>query len=446
MKRAAIYMRVSSDKQAQEGDSIPAQREALHKFVNDRGLVFAGEYLDDGISGQKYSQRDDLQRLLDDVKAGKIDLICFTKLDRWFRSVRHYTATQEFLDRNHVDWIAIWEPIYDTTTPAGRLIVNQMMAIAQFEAENTGQRILQIFDYKVKRGEVLSGSTPPGYKIDNKHLVPDENAPSVVAAFEAYARSGSLNVTMRETEGLPGLPRVKPAYKNMLQNSKYIGVFRDNNNYCPALISRRLFEDVQRKLTMNVKKNQRYDYIFSGLLVCGECGGHLGANTRRRQRGNSLSIIHQYRCARAYQPLRLCKNRKLATETALEKYLLGRIRPDLEQIVLDAEAKSVPARSNASKIAALEKKIGKLKELFLSDLISLEEYKADKESYLVEIEALKAEEVEPPKDVSAIKVLLDSGIESFYKGSSPAEKRLFWRSIIKEIVFRGCNDIHVNYL
>ena len=132
MKKTAIYIRVSSDRQVQEGDSIAAQRDALIKYVNDRpDLVLAGEYLDDGVSGQK-DKRDELQRLLDDVRQNRIDLIIFTKLDRWFRSVRHYTATQEVLDRHSVTWTAIWESIYDTTTPQGRLIVNQMMSIAQF--------------------------------------------------------------------------------------------------------------------------------------------------------------------------------------------------------------------------------------------------------------------------------------------------------------------------
>ena len=125
MKRVAIYMRVSSFKQVQEGDSIAAQRSALTAYIAGRpDLVLAGEYLDDGVSGTKYSQRDELQRLLDDVRDGNIDLIIFTKLDRWFRSVRHYTATQEVLDKYNVQWTAIWEPIYDTTTPQGRLIVN----------------------------------------------------------------------------------------------------------------------------------------------------------------------------------------------------------------------------------------------------------------------------------------------------------------------------------
>jgi DNA invertase Pin-like site-specific DNA recombinase len=151
MKRVALYMRVSSDQQVKEGDSIPAQRDALTKYAKEKGYSIVGEYLDDGISGTKYSQRDELQRLLSDVQSGKIDLILITRLDRWFRSVRHYTATQEILDKNNVGWLAIWEPVYDTTTPQGRLIVNQMMSIAQFEAENTGQRIRQVQAYKLSQ-------------------------------------------------------------------------------------------------------------------------------------------------------------------------------------------------------------------------------------------------------------------------------------------------------
>lgn len=99
MIKAALYLRVSSDIQAKEGDSIPAQRDALRKYAKEHGMIVAGEYVDDGISGTKYSQRDELQRMLSDVEAGKIDIIIFTKLDRFFRSVRHYTATKPSLMR-----------------------------------------------------------------------------------------------------------------------------------------------------------------------------------------------------------------------------------------------------------------------------------------------------------------------------------------------------------
>ena len=138
MKTAALYLRVSSDRQAKEGDSIPAQRKALREYAASHHMRIYREYVDDGISGTKYSQRDELQALLDDVRAGHIDIILFTKLDRWFRSVRHYTRTQEILDKHGVPWFAIWEPVYDVSTPQGKLIIHQMMSIAEFEAANPG--------------------------------------------------------------------------------------------------------------------------------------------------------------------------------------------------------------------------------------------------------------------------------------------------------------------
>ena len=278
MKRTAIYMRVSSDRQAKEGDSIPTQRDALLKYIANRHLTLAGEYLDDGISGTK-SDRDELQRLLSDVEKDKIDLIIFTKLDRWFRSVRHYTATQEILDRHGVAWTAIWEPIYDTTTPAGRLIVNQMMSIAQFEAENTGQRIRQVFAYKVTKGEVLSGNTSPGYQIKDKHLIPDELAPAVREVFEFYARTGCLADTVRIAA--KGLPTSKSGIKQMLRKRVYIGEMYGKPDYCEPIIERDLFDRVQMQLSRNVKKSQKRIYLFSGLLVCSECGSRMAACDRQ---------------------------------------------------------------------------------------------------------------------------------------------------------------------
>lgn len=115
MKRAALYCRVSSLKQVREGDSLDAQISALRNYVAEHNyLVNAGEYIDDGISGTKFDERDDLQRLLRDVEDGKIDIILVCRIDRWFRSVRHYTATQEILDKNNVGWLAIMAQLFST--------------------------------------------------------------------------------------------------------------------------------------------------------------------------------------------------------------------------------------------------------------------------------------------------------------------------------------------
>ena len=449
MKRTAIYLRVSSDRQSQEGDSIAAQRQALTKYIDDRpDLVLAGEYIDDGISGTKYSQRDELQRMLADVEEGKIDLILFVKLDRFFRSVRHYTAAQAILDKHGVGWTAIWEPIYDTTTPQGRLIVNQMMSIAQFEAENTGQRIKQVQAYKVTQGEVISGNPPYGYRIENKHLVPSETAEGVLLAFQTFERTGSINGSLRELAGVPGLPRIQKDFKKMLKNPVYIGKYRDNDHFCEPIIPLPLWERVQELLPINIRSNQRQTYIFSGLIRCAECGASYAANTRRRQRGNYLQIIHQYRCPKHFmRKPALCTNTKVMNENVLERYLIENLSSMIEKTVVEYEATAKPARDKAARIAKLQGKVDKLKELFINDLISLEEYKADKETLTAQIEALQAEAAEEPTvNTEALKQLQGMNFRGIYEGMEPDEKRRFWRAIIKVIHFDQERNIDVEFL
>ena len=99
----AIYVRVSTDRQAKKGDSIDEQLSTFKAYIASKeNMVLAGTYIDDGISGRKI-KRGDFEQLLDDVRLGRVNLIIFTKLDRWFRSLRHYLNTQAILEANHCD-------------------------------------------------------------------------------------------------------------------------------------------------------------------------------------------------------------------------------------------------------------------------------------------------------------------------------------------------------
>lgn len=447
MIKAALYLRVSSERQSKEGDSIPAQREALRKYAKEREYIIAGEYIDDGVSGTK-ADRDELMRLLEDVKSGKVNLILVTKLDRLYRNIKHYLNMMDVLDKHGVGWTAIWEPIYDTTTPQGRLIVNQMMSIAQFEAENTGQRIRQVQAYKITQGEVISGNTPYGYRIENKHLVPSETAENVLLAFQTFERTGSINGSLVELSGVPGLPRIQKDFKKMLKNPIYIGKYRGNDHFCEPIIPLQLWERVQELLPINIRSNQRQTYIFSGLIRCGECGVSFAANTRRRQRGNYLQITHQYRCPKHYmRKPALCTNPKVLNENVLERYLIDNLSSMIEKTVVEYEAAAKPARDKAARIAKLHGKVDKLKELFINDLISLEEYKSDKEKLTAQIEALQAEAAEEPTvNTEALKQLQGMNFRGIYDGMDPDEKRRFWRAIIKTIRFDQERNIEVEFL
>lgn len=442
MKRTAIYVRVSTDKQAKEGDSVPAQLSALKEYVkNHNNYVLIGEYIDDGVSGTSFDKRNELQRLLDDVKKDAIDIILFTRMDRWFRSVRHYSVTQDILDKHHVDWIAIWEPIYDTTTPAGRLIVNQMMAIAQFEAENTGQRIRQVFEYKKQRGEVLSGKVPFGYKIENKHLViVPEQAEVVRRLFETYQETSNLGETQRRMDGT-GIPKNKTSMKKLMRNPVYIGTHNGREDYCEPIISKELFHDVQRLLSINYKSmNNKHEYIFSGLIRCGCCGNRMsGTQTSYKK--------NWYRCNSYWNTIHRCDNKKGFSEAMMEEYLLTHLRDLIGEELRprDYELIEEKARDNADRIATLTRKRDRLKELYINELITMEEYKKDRDQFTREIDALQAERPEK-RDNSALEALLALDIESIYRTLEKPEKRRFWRGIIDYITFFGWHDVKVYFL
>ena len=445
MKRTATYLRVSSDKQATEGDSLAAQRDALRKYIDSRpDLVFCGEYMDDGVSGTK-EDRDELQRMLADVKAGKVDLIIVTKLDRLYRSIRHYLNLQDTLDKCGVNWLAIWEPIYDTSTPQGRLIINQMMSIAQFEAENTGSRIRQVQAYKVQQGEVISGSTPPGYKIEGKKLVPNEYASNVLSVFEYYSLTGNLHETSRFCRDLPGLPKYLSPLKVMLQNKKYIGEHRGNPNFCTPIIPQDLFYDVQRKLKINVKRSATHTYIFTGLVKCGNCSRKMGGRYRIYHRQKGDVTVKFYACPKHFDSC-LCDNPKMIREHLLEKYLIDHLKEELSGYIFTCEQEAKPAKDNSSRIASLERKISRLKDLYVDGLITLDEYKTDKEKYQNELDELKKAETQKPVDISKYQEILSLDLEKTYYDLTPEKRRYFWRAIVKEIIFDSNRNISIRFL
>lgn len=436
--RVAIYIRVSTDKQAKDGDSMRDQLATAQKYVDDHeNMILVDTYIDDGISGQKLN-RDDFQRLLDDVRDGNIDLIIFTRLDRWFRSLRHYLNTQDVLDRYGVSWTAIEQPYFDTSTPHGRAFVNNSMIWAELEAQNDSDRILGVFDDKVDNGEVLSGSTPLGYSIVDKHLTPDDDAPKAVTIFQHYRKCGSISATVRFMESEFGLVRSPASVKNLLKNTKYIGEFRNNDHYCPAIIDRELFEDVQRLLMINIKNNQKHDYIFRGLVVCSECD-HIMAGCQQQGRGRlrpdgtrAQYLYSSYRCRQGVN-LHRCPNRKVVYESSLESQILLRIRPEIEKYIADYEFTNLPAVRTDAKRRNIESKLQKLKELYMNDLVTIDEYKIDREKLLQQLEKVNADGARPVKDLSALRRFLDMNFETLYDTFSIPEKRELWRSVIREI-------------
>ena len=439
MKRAGLYARVSSEEQAIEGISIEAQLSDLREEAKRRGYIVVGEFIDSGVSGTLFDERDELQRLLELVKRDKVDIILFVKLDRWFRNVRHYMNVQTILEEHNVAWRTLWES-FETESAVGKLMVTQMLAFAEFEVDSTKLRINKVFDYKRSKREALSGKVPFGYKIVDKHMVPDEEKAKIARkVFDLYVETGNICEVIRRTEGY-GLPRSQRGLKWMLQNRKYIGEAYGYTDYCEPIIDERTFYLVQDLLGKNVTRNQIRDYVFTGMIVCKDCGKKMVGTTDLYKRTGTRYKI--YRCFQHYRTIKMCPNSKQINEHKLEKYLLQY----LEEFAIGSVdvGKDNDAVDYKKLIANAEKKMGKLKDLYLNDLISLEEYKKDVAEYQKQINDYThkmSDNGDAGRD--EIMKLIGTNVTDWYWTLDAKERRILWRSIIKEISFDHERSIEV---
>ena len=432
--RVDLYIRVSGQEQAIKGLSLEAQQEALEEYARERGWVIVGVYIDAAKTARKrLGKRTNFLRMLEDVKQDKVDLILFTRLDRWFRSVADYYKVMEILDAHNCGWLTTQEQ-YDTTTAGGRLYINLRLSIAQNEADLCGERIGVVLDSKVKHGTVVSGKIPFGYRINKEkrlEIVP-QDAAIILDAFEHYRSSVSVRATAAYIQLTYGLNWDNIRCRRNLCQTLYIGHYESNGrvnpNFCPPIVPRDLYDDVQKLLSNNTKANPTGRvFLFTSLLICAECGHRLA--------GLQTGYGPYYRCPQHYSR-RTCGHKKQIRETAVEEWLFTFLGDELEKQRLEWEVKEARRKQAAASVdrAAIRRKLSRLKELYVNEMIDLEEYRRDYELYttqLAERTAPSAEEERP--NFEAIEAILETGFRKIYDGLEREEKRTLWRSVIKEI-------------
>ena len=437
--RAALYIRVSTEEQVREGYSLDAQKAHLMEYAKKHEYSVVGLYADEGISARKtYKKRKAFMKLLSDVEAGKIDIILFIKLDRWFRSVADYYKIQEILDTHKVGWRATMEQ-YDTTTASGRLYVNIRLAVAQDEADRTSERIKFVFERKVAESQIISGRLPIGYKIENNKLVIDEEGAAIVRrVFDLYLTLRSKRATAFQISKETGRTVTWDVITTMLSNKRYIGEYRDNPDYCPPIIDSTLFGEAQAIMESQPFRSYTtkkcYFYIFSGLLICPICGGKLCGSTNRR--------YHYYRCMR-HNTDKICEFSKTITEIKIEKYLLENIAKDAAEYKVSYELSRPLKKKPTTTRQTIEGKLSKLRELYVNDLINLADYKREYESLNNELKNLTLATDDSEKDFSNLNALLSSDFESIYQTLDNKSKRALWYTVIEKIEVTKDGKFHI---
>jgi site-specific DNA recombinase len=286
----AIYTRVSTD-QGLEHDfnSLDAQYDASQAYIRSQAhagwTLLRAKYEDGGFSGGN-TDRPALQRLLDDVRAGKVDVIVVYKVDRLTRSLADFAKLVELFDQHDVSFVSVTQQ-FNTTTSMGRLTLNVLLSFAQFEREVTSERIRDKIAASKRKGLWVGGMAPLGYDTkDRKISINEAEADRVRTIFRSYLRLGSLSLlmadlrhqgivtkvrTLKSGATVGGIPFTRGPLAHLLRNRFYIGevIFKGEvlAGEQPAIVERDLFDAVQAKLSEQVNNHKTARMKSEALLA-----------------------------------------------------------------------------------------------------------------------------------------------------------------------------------
>jgi site-specific DNA recombinase len=307
--RCAVYTRVSTDQGLeQEFNSLDAQHDSSLAYIRSQAhagwTLLRSKYDDGGFSGAD-TDRPALQRLLNEVRAGRIDVIVVYKVDRLTRSLADFAKLVELFDKHNVSFVSVTQQ-FNTTTSMGRLTLNVLLSFAQFEREVTSERIRDKIAASKRKGLWVGGMVPLGYDTkDRKITVNEHEAELVRTIYRRYLSLGSIKLLMVDLtksglvtrvrqlstgRTIGGIPFGRGMLAHLLRNRFYVGevVFKGETlpGEQPAIVERTLFDAVQAKLTAQMNnhttRRMKSEALLMGLIF-DDRGNRMGPSHARKR-------------------------------------------------------------------------------------------------------------------------------------------------------------------
>jgi DNA invertase Pin-like site-specific DNA recombinase len=444
IEEAAAYVRVSTQEQKLHGLSIEAQKQKLIEYEQTHNLKIVEWYIDEGVSARKLiSKRPELQRMIKDAQSGRFKRILFIKLDRFFRSVAEYHECMKLIEP--VIWTATEEK-YDLSTANGRAFVNMKLTIAELEADQTGERIKIVNDYKIKSGMPLYGTRtmPFCYAVvpdGARKKIVKRNEEIMVDLLAHVMVNKSIRGGMTYIINKYGIHLRYASVSSLLRNEMLCGSYKGNPNYCEPYISREEFDYLQKILERNPRTSgDEYPYIFAGLIKCPNCGGTLAGSLHVCKVKDKQYRYYGYRCHK-HRIHKRCDFTFIVFENRLETLMLDRVEEILEeQEIRNIEIYNRESVSSKYDIKALQEELDRLNYAWQKGRIkNVEDYDKQYDEIVAKIQA-STKPKEAPPDYSHIKETLTGGWKGIYESLDNPHKRAFWRSFVKEIVIKWDRD------
>lgn len=425
-KYAAIYARVSTTEQADEGYSIDEQIRVLREYCKREGYIIFDEYVDRGISGKNIKGRPAVQRLLTDADEKKFDLVLVWKMNRLARkSVDLMNMVEKFNSKNIA--FRSYTEKYETESPTGKLQFQMMAAIAEYERNNIAENVKMGMLARAKEGR-WNGGHVLGYDVveiegenkkrKNTGLVINEREASIIRKiFHLYTTGNGYKAIANQINKAGYRTKLDKTFslnaiKTIVTNPVYAGYIRYNvrrdwnekrhNNINPtpiiikgeheAIISEETWKIAQEVYkTRSCKPNRVHDGEFplTGIMRCPKCNaGMVVGRTTNKLKDGTKKVIEYYVCGawknkgtnvcRSYgvrtdyaDPHVLNKLEELMKSDKLIHQLVNSINHKQESLVAPIQREY---QQYATDLATLEKKLSKLLDAYMDEVISKSDY------------------------------------------------------------------------
>lgn len=443
INKVALYVRVSTTSQLEEGYSVEEQKAKLESYCDIKDWHIYKVYTDGGFSGST-TERPALEQLIKDAQSKLFDTVLVYKLDRLSRSQKDtlYLIEDIFL-KNNIEFVSLLEN-FDTSTPFGRAVIGLLSVFAQLEREQIKERMQLGKLGRAKAGKsMMWAKTSYGYdynKETGSMTVNEYEALAVKEIFTSYLAGMSITKLRDKING--EYPK-QPAWsyrtiRGILANPVYCGLnqykgqtFQGTHK---AIISLDDFEQTQRELakrqqTAKELSNPRpfqAKYMLSGLTQCGYC--HAPLKVILGQKRKDGSRFKRYECYQrhprktrgvtVYNDNKKCDSGYYDMEL-LEHYVLTRISqlqndPDkIQELFLDDTSPEIDKQAIQKQIDSLTLKLSKLNDLYLDDRITLDELRSKSADFIkqratLEDEIKKASTDKQEGKIQKIEKLLDA--------------------------------------
>jgi len=452
-----IYVRVSTEEQAQEGFSIRGQEQKLKDYALIKDWSIYKIYTDEGISGKNITERPAVNELIADIKAGRIRNVLVFKIDRLTRSTADLLYLVELFNEHDCAFNSLMESI-DTQTASGRMFLKIIGIFAEFERENIIERVKLGNERKVKEGYTLGGRRVSyGYdrsKGQEIQTINEAEAIIVRDIFEMYARQGMSITAIARALNLRGISTKEGSIwsnsqvKDILTNQSYIGKVRYHvrqgayigDGLHEPIISAELFEDAQRLIAKNGRtaptNRPREKSYFTGILECAKCKKKMYPHTDRDQ-------IRYFCTGRRFAICDASSMNHRDLEIAFSEYIEG-IEPLDELDAVNLKKQGQARQETQQALQAYQEKQQQLKrrereimQLYVHNEIEFDTYKAMKRQIAGDLVVIEQEiarlDVPEEKEPTLKREDIVANLKRNWEVLTATERRLFLVQFVKSI-------------